>query len=97
MKTYFRLTFKLKLDLIWLEALGLNFVNNFEYLYNFQALLKYHWELRIPLFRNSFQMNFYLYEVEFCKYVDHFHIQWAHCVHTQCNGYLILLTFLSLF
>lgn len=71
MKTYFRLTFKLKLDLIWLEALGLNFVNNFEYLYNFQALLKYHWELGIQLFRNSFQMNFYLYEVEFCEYEDH--------------------------
>lgn len=36
MKTYFRLTLKLKLDLIWLEALGLNFVNNFKYLYKFR-------------------------------------------------------------
>lgn len=57
MKTYFRLTFKLKLDLIWLEALGLNFVNNFKYLYNFQALLKYQWELRVPLFRIYAKMN----------------------------------------
>lgn len=70
MKTYFRLTFKLKLDLIWLEALGLNFVNNFVYLYNFQALLEYHWELGIPLFGNSFEMNSYLYDV--CKHVGQF-------------------------
>lgn len=60
MKTYFRLTFKLKLDLIWLEALGLNFVNNFEYLYNFQALLKYHWELGIRCLEIPFKMNLYL-------------------------------------
>lgn len=72
MKTYFRLTLKLKLDLIWLEALGLNFVNNLEYLYNFQALLEYHWELGIRLFRNSFEMNLYSYEVEFCKYAGQF-------------------------
>lgn len=75
MKTYFRLTFKLKLDLIWLEALGLNFVNNFEYLYNFQALLEYHWELGTLLFRNSFEMNSCLYEVELCKYSNLFNCQ----------------------
>lgn len=91
MKTYFRLTFKLKLDLIWLEALGLNFVNNFEYLYNFQALLKYHWELGMPLFRNSFEMNLYLYEAEFCKHVGQFNGQCG------CNASLIDFAFICLF
>lgn len=76
MKTYFRLTLKLKLDLIWLEALGLNFVNNFKYLYNFRLCWNTNGSSVYRCF--GFPLKWirkYLHEVEFCGFVGLFNGQ----------------------
>lgn len=96
MKTYFRLTFKLKLDLIWLVALGLNFVNNFEYLYNFSLCWNTNGNsgyrcLEFPLKL----IHKYLYEVEFCGFVGLFNDQ---CLfYCECSWFIICLLILISF